>query len=437
MNKWEPVERDPLEVAIETALRPGQFIDWRMESTFTSELHGIAAQIDQLIGIDPERAVRLYESFLAGCYEKAEEIDDDGYFGQFVEALYCGWVKARQAAGADPDTTANLLLDRMENDPYGYAYQLEREVVKVLNKAGLAAFEHAVRSLFQEKDNTGQARRRWGAVLRPIYAQQQNVQAYVGLCEQTEFSAQDSLAIAVMLKAQGSLAEALPWVERGLLLDKKKPYESCAGHDLGKLKRELLANLGRQDEALEEAWAEFQKTPNTYSYEELMRFVPKAERGDWHGKALDAAEHGSLGSLIDLLVETKETARLVRCIQEASDGALEGLSHYVTEPAADLLAEAHPEVAARVFRAMGMRILNAKKSKYYHEALAHFECAKDCYTRAHLIQQGDAVVAEVRQAHHRKVGFMPRFERLVAGQGPSQEPSFLERARNRWLPRGS
>jgi hypothetical protein len=132
MKKRAPVERDPLEAAIETALRPGQFIDWRMESTFTSDLHRIAAQIDQLVLTDPERAVRNYESFLTGSYEKAEEIDDDGYFGLFVEALYCGWLKARQATGADPDKTASLLLDRMENDPYGYAYQLEREAVKAL-----------------------------------------------------------------------------------------------------------------------------------------------------------------------------------------------------------------------------------------------------------------------------------------------------------------
>ena len=62
MKKREPVQRDPLEAAIETALRPGQFIDWRMESTFTSELHGIAAQIDQLAHTDSERAVRLHES---------------------------------------------------------------------------------------------------------------------------------------------------------------------------------------------------------------------------------------------------------------------------------------------------------------------------------------------------------------------------------------
>jgi uncharacterized Zn finger protein len=231
--------------------------------------------------------------------------------------------------------------------------------------------------------------------------------------------------------------EALAWVERGLLLDKKQPYESSASDDLAKLKRELLVRLGRPDVALAEAWAEFQKAPSKYRYEELMRFVPKAEVASWHAKALDAAEHGSLGSLIDLLVETQETERLIRCLREASDGALEGLSHYVTEPAADLLAESHPDVAAKVFRAMGMRILNAKKSKYYHEALENFENAMNCYARAQMSKQWEAVVAEVRREHCRKVGFMPGFERLVTGRGPGQRLSYLDRARKRWLPRDS
>jgi tetratricopeptide (TPR) repeat protein len=306
-----------------------------------------------------------------------------------------------------------------------------------LDKAGLAAFERAVRTLFETKDSAGQARRRWGEVLRAIYAQQQDVPAYIAVCEHTDFSAQDGLVIALIHKTQGSFTDALSWVERGLLLDKKKPYESPAGYDLGKLKGELLAKLDRQDEALAEAWAEFQRTPNTSSYEELMRFVPEAERARWYAKALDAAEHGSLGSLIDLLVETKETERLIRSLQQASDSALEGLSHYVTEPAADLLAEIHPEVAARVFRTMGMRILNAKKSKYYHEALANFENAKNCYTRADMSRRWEEVVAEVRRAHYRKAGFMPGFERLVAGRGPGQRLSYLDRARKRWSPQGS
>ena len=436
MKRREPVQRDPLEAAIETALRPGQFIDWRMESTFTSDLHAIAAQIDQLVLTDPERAVRIYESFLAGCYEKAEEIDDDGYFGIFIEGLYCGWLKARQTAGANPDKTARLLLDRMENDPYGYADDLEREAVKVMNAESLVAFERAVRIFFDAEAGTDQTRHRWGEVLRAIYGQQQNADAYVAVCQQTALSAKDCLVLAGM-RQERKPDEALAWVERGLLLDKKKPYESSASDDLAKLKRELLARLGRPDVALAEAWAEFQKAPSKYRYEELMRFVPKAEVASWHAKALDAAEHGSLGSLIDLLVETKETGRLIRRLQEASDSALEGLSHFVTEPAADLLAEAHPEVAAKLFRAMGLRILNAKKSKYYHEALENFEDAKNCYVRAGMNHQWDAVVAQIRREHYRKVGFMPGFERLVAGRGPGQRLSYLDRARKRWLPQGS
>jgi hypothetical protein len=41
----------------------------------------------------------------------------------------------------------------------------------------------------------------------------------------------------------------------------------------------------------------------------------------------------------------------------------------------------------------------------------------------------------VRAGHHRKSGFMLGFERLVAGIGPSDEPSFLERAKARWSER--
>jgi len=42
----------------------------------------------------------------SACYEKVEELDDSGgNFGMFVVTLYCGWIKARQAARADADET--------------------------------------------------------------------------------------------------------------------------------------------------------------------------------------------------------------------------------------------------------------------------------------------------------------------------------------------
>ena len=102
---------DPIERQMELALDPGAFIPDRACFSFVSGLDEVAAVVGKLTTTDPIRATALYETFLAGCYEKIEELDDSsGSFGQFVGDLICGWIKARQASGADPDETAARLL---------------------------------------------------------------------------------------------------------------------------------------------------------------------------------------------------------------------------------------------------------------------------------------------------------------------------------------
>ncbi len=448
MTTRRPGRRDPLETAIEIALQPGSFIAYRAGSDFVSSLEEVAGQIEALGRTDARRAVGLFETFLAGCYEKAEELDDSsGSFSMFVVSLHCGWIRARQAASAEADETARLLLWRMENDPHGFASSIERDAVKVMSKDGLTAFERQVKARFESKDvverssdhlprgDPAYLRRRRGEILRAIYTRQRDVRAYVALCERTQLSAQDCLVVATMLKTRRKPDEALAWVDRGLALEKQPPHGSMARHELMTLKRELLTKLGRHRDALEDAWAAFREHPSTFSYGDLMRFVPKAERAAWHAKAMDAAERADLGSLIELWLETREVERLAIRLRTATDREIEGLSHYRTEPAARRLAKSHPDVAAKVYRALGMRILSAKKSRYYDAALSHFEDAKRCYERSDLHREWAALVTDVRQAHHRKAGFMAGFERLAGGHGPSGAPSFLDRAWNRWSAR--
>src|ERR1035438_9693173 len=113
------IRRDPIENEIELALSPGEFIRDRACFSFVSSLEAVASQIDILLKTDSARAAGLYETFLAGCREKAEELDDSsGSFGQFAKDLICRWIKARQASGAGPDDTAATLLVWMDNDPY-------------------------------------------------------------------------------------------------------------------------------------------------------------------------------------------------------------------------------------------------------------------------------------------------------------------------------
>ena len=434
-----------MEQLIESALAPGRFISYNANYDFVGELEAVERQIAGLVPTDPKVAASLYETFLAGCNLKAEEIDDSsGSLGQFVDELFCGWIKARQAASADPDETASRLLAWMDDDPYGFCYELEKDAAKVFNRAGLAAFEKQVRARFDaaatptpapgesSRRNPDYQRRRCSDMLRTVYLAQKNVDAYVALSEATGLTARDCHALATMLVSRRKPADALAWVERGLALDIKDPHGSIAGHDLAHLKRDLLTKLGRGAEALDAAWAEFRAHPSKYSYEDLMKYVPKAEHRSWREKAIEAAKGADIQSLIELLLETKETERLAALVGQSKDAALEGVSHYATEPAAKKLEKTHPEVAARLWCAQGMRVVKAKKSKYYDAALSNFERARRCYEKAGLAADWDRVVSKVRSEHHRKTGFMSGFEEIVAGSGPNERPSFLERAKARW-----
>ena len=445
MTRKRRLQGDPIEHEIELALNPGAFIPYGASFSFVSELDEVAAKISKLISSAPARAVRLYETFLAACYLKIEEFDDSsGSFGQFVDELYCGWIKARQANKADPNETAKQLLTWIDQDDYGFCYRLEMDAVKVFNKANLAAFVKLVRARFDAaaqrtgkeddelRERPDYLRRRWGEVLRTLYAAQKDVAAYVALAEETGLTAKDCHAIATLLVSKRKPKEALTWVERGFEVDKQDPHGSMSSHDLAKLKRDLLTKLGRGDEALDAAWADYRKHPSTYTYDDLMKYVPKGQRKQWHDKAIEAAMGGDLRSIMDLLLKTKELDRLAALVRQAKDDDLEDLSHYATEPVAKKFEKPHPYLAARLWRAQGLRIVNAKKSKYYDAALSNLESAKRCFERAGQQDEWSKTVRQIRADHHRKSSFMPRFERLVEGIGPSDEPSFLELAKARW-----
>jgi len=164
----------------------------------------------------------------------------------------------------------------------------------------------------------------------------------------------------------------------------------------------------------------------------LMRYVPAKEKMAWHQTAMEASETGDLFSLIELWLKKKEDDRLVSRLRRATDEELEDLSHYRTEPLARKLERSHPDISARVYRALCMRIVNAGKSKYYAAALDNIEHAKKCYAKAGLDADWQAVVADVRNRHFRKKGFMAGFEDIVAGAPKHGEPPFLERAKARW-----
>jgi hypothetical protein len=76
MTRKRRPHSDLIEQEIELVLNPGAFIPDRACFTFVSDLDAVAAKIDKLVSSDPAHAVALYETFLAACYVKVEELDD-------------------------------------------------------------------------------------------------------------------------------------------------------------------------------------------------------------------------------------------------------------------------------------------------------------------------------------------------------------------------
>jgi hypothetical protein len=143
---------DSLVSAIEHALDLGEFISYDRSWDFVQKLQDAKHKIDALVKDgNAERAVSLYEIFLSGCYEKADEIDDSGGdLSMFFEDLFCAWINARQTAKYDPEETVQNILRWMDNDDYGFCYNIESNVVKALNKKSVQLFESAIKSRFEK-----------------------------------------------------------------------------------------------------------------------------------------------------------------------------------------------------------------------------------------------------------------------------------------------
>ena len=306
MTKGRHNKRDPIESRLEVAFEPGRFVADRACFEFVSGLESAVSSIDDLVSSDPVRAVALYETALAGCHLKAEELDDSsGSFGMFTKGLICRWIRARQESAADPTSTATILLAWMDDDPYAFCYQIEKDVCRAFAKPELAAFEALIRVRYEAAptplDYDG---RRWSQTLRTIYLAQKNVTAYKKLAEETGFTAQDCLSLAGIFAAR----------EPG--------------------------------QALEAAWKEFLKHPSKYSFEDLLQFAPKEQHGMWREQALDAAKQADLDAALELYVEAGAWERVADLVNASTDIALENLSHYIAEPAAKKLEKTHPAPAA-------------------------------------------------------------------------------------------
>ncbi|MGD0813477.1 MAG: DUF6880 family protein [Verrucomicrobiota bacterium] len=437
-------KEDPLIGEIGRELMPGHFFRRDEVSDLVTNLDGMHRKLEVLVKAgEAARAVRFYEIMLSGVYAKIEEADDECDLAMLFHRLACGWIRARQAAGLPGEKTIRQLLNWMKNDNYGFCYEIEKEVIKALDRKGRQLFighfqqlvEKALpapangspKAIFDYENDV----RLPAMSLKQIYQSLCNAPAYAALCGQLGFSPRDYERLAEMEISKKHGTTALEWVEKGITLEPTRDWRNESSHSLKELKPEILLHLGRKEDALALAWSEFQGNPGEFTYEELMRYVPRSDKANWHERAMAAAAGASIGEFISLCVKAKEWGRLGQRVHSAKPVELEALSHYCTESAAKALARLDRLAAAKLYRALGLRILGAGKSRYYDAALDHFKKARSLYCGAGQTTDWEELAGTVRSAHSRKRGFLAAFEQIASGKS-QQSPSFAEQAQAQW-----
>jgi hypothetical protein len=80
-----------IEAELEKALQPGRFIAYNASFDFVQGLEEVHTRLKAMIGAGKSAAAAFHlETFIAACFEKAEEIDDSSRsLGQLVEDLFC------------------------------------------------------------------------------------------------------------------------------------------------------------------------------------------------------------------------------------------------------------------------------------------------------------------------------------------------------------
>ena len=431
---------------IEEALDLGSFIPYRQSWDFVRKLENVKEKIDDLVMKGAAKQyVPLYEMFLSGCYEKADEIDDSGgNLGMFFEELFCSWVKSRQKAGYASEETVYQILKWMDNDRYGFCYDIEQKLVNALNREGLSLFETSILSRFDKAFSTTKSKaskrihdypypvRQNADILKVVYIAQMDNESYLGLCEKIGTTPRDCENIANIYKEKRHFRDALVWVDKGLALEKTDNWPNESSRFLPTLKRELLKGIGQKTDAFESAWSELKAHPSEFAYEELMKYVSKKDRKHWHEKAIEEVKKASLPTIIKLCTKTKEWGFLAESVTAAEHEDLEAISHFTTEKAAQELEKNYPIEAAKIYRALGVRIVKAKKSKYYGIALEHLLKAKNLYSENDCQEEWLSLVANIRRDHYRKYSFIGDFEKIASGNYPEYLESFEERTRKRW-----
>lgn len=197
-------------------------------------------------------------------------------------------------------------------------------------------------------------------------------------------------------------ADALAW------LDRAPDSRADQALRLADLRIAALDMLGLKADAQALRWQVFRRWLSAPQLKAYLRGLSGFDDVEAELRAIDhALAHADRNLALAFLVAWPDLAAASRLVH-AQIAAMDARDYHLLRPAAEALAEHHPEAATLLHRALAEDVLRRAASKnYVYAARDVLSCARlaDRLSGATGIESHPAFMARLRREHPRKMGF--------------------------------
>lgn len=258
--------------AIDDATHIHGFVDWREAASFAGDVDQLAQSMAELLQSDTAALLVELAEYAIERLEKAMEQvhDSDGEVGCLVADFGALHLKACRMARPEPAALAERLFALQTTLPFGLCSFDAMTYSGVLGANGLRRYRELAESEWHKlKPQTAQYRfdaKRFTLtpIMESLAKAAGDIDELVAIKSQNLSSAYAYLDIAQVWADAGQSDKALEWAERGL--------KAFAEHPDNRLRDFLVAiylEAGRDDEAVQLAWIQFDERPSLDNYRKL------------------------------------------------------------------------------------------------------------------------------------------------------------------------
>ncbi len=258
--------------AIDKATRIGGFIDWREAGDFAGNLEQLVESLEELL--TPESAgilVELTEYAIERVENAMQNIDDsNGEVGDIVAALGDLHIKACELAKPDPRTLAERLFHLETTSDFGICSFDASTYRDALGVEGLKRYRELAEAEWDKieprssNDSYDSKRYRITHIMEELAKANGDIEELVAIKARDLTSAYHYLAIAEIWVKAGQDGKALDWAERGL-----HAFSKATDNRLRDFLVAAYLQRGRNDEALQLTWMQFEERATLEHYKKL------------------------------------------------------------------------------------------------------------------------------------------------------------------------